>query len=111
MPSDLHWRHSFNAELDLARAARSAGNEGRARVCARRAVGVVLGEYFNQRHIPTNNPSAYDRLRLAERLPGMPENALPLIRHFLARVKPDYTLPGDIDLIAEAETLKTILLG
>lgn len=36
------------AELERARAARQAGNEGRARVCARRAAGRALQAYYRQ---------------------------------------------------------------
>jgi hypothetical protein len=39
---------------------RARGNEGQARVCARRAAGAVLREYFQRRGLPVRSPSAYD---------------------------------------------------
>ncbi len=47
----------------MALAARGRGNEGQARVCARRAAGVAVREYFLRLGIPIVNPGAYDLLQ------------------------------------------------
>ncbi len=104
------WEIRFQAEIDQAEKARSDGNEGRARVCARRAVGIVLGEYFLRNQIPLESPSAYDRLRFIEKMPGISGELLAIIPHFLVRVNPDYSLPVDADLIAEAQLVRRLLL-
>jgi len=39
----------IRAELDRARAALSEGNDGKARVCARRAAGVVLAAHYRSK--------------------------------------------------------------
>ena len=110
MTEEQAWEIHFQAEIDQAEKSRSEGNEGMARVCARRAVGIVLGEYFRRNQIPMDSPSAYDRLRFMEKLPGISGDLLTKIQYFLVRVSPDYSLPVEADLIAEAQQIKRILL-
>jgi hypothetical protein len=104
------WEIRFQAEIDHAEKARADGNEGRARVCARRAVGIVLGEYFRRNQITFESPSAYDRLRFVQKMPDIPSDLLVMFRHFLLRVSPDYTLPIESNLIDEAWQIRRILL-
>jgi len=111
MTLENEWESLFQAEIRQAENARTEGNEGMARVCARRAVGIVLGEYFRRNHIPLENPSAYDRLRFLEKVPNVPDDVLALVQHFLVRVTPDYALPVDADLIAEAQQIRKFFLG
>jgi hypothetical protein len=105
------WEILFQAEINRAENARSAGNEGMARVCARRAVGIVLEEYYHRKQILLESPSAYDRMRFIEKLPDISDEILTMIQHFLVRVSPDYSLPVEADLIAEAQQLEIILLN
>jgi hypothetical protein len=109
MTEEYTWEIHFQAEINQAENARLEGNEGMARVCARRAVGIVLVEYFRRNQIPLNSPSAYDRLRFIQKLPGISGDLLTKIEHFLVRVSPDYTLPVEADLIAEAQQIRNIL--
>jgi hypothetical protein len=111
MTEENIWETHFQAEINQAEYARSEGNEGMARVCARRAVGIVLGEYFRRNQIPLNSPSVYDRLRMIEKIPGISADLLIKIEYFLVRVNPDYTLPVEADLIVEAQQIRRILLG
>jgi hypothetical protein len=104
------WETHFQAEIDQAEKARSEGNEGRARVCARRGVGIVLGEYFRRHQIPFEGTSAYERIRFFENMPEASSELLEMLLHFLVRVNPDYTLPVKANLIAEAQQIKRILL-
>jgi hypothetical protein len=104
------WEIFFQAEITQAKNARSKGNEGMARVCARRAVGIVLGEYFRRNRIPLDSPSAYDRLRYIEKMPNISGELMTKFQHFLVRVDFNQRLPVDIDLIAEAQQIRRILL-
>jgi len=105
------WEILFQAEINMATNARSEGNEGKARVCARRAVGIVLGEYFQRNHILLDSPSAYNRLRFIGRTPNIPDDLKTKIQHFLVRVNSDFSLSIDTDLITEAQQVREILLG
>jgi hypothetical protein len=104
------WKQRFEAELSQAEIARAAGNEGRARVCARRAAGLAAEEYFNRRGLAHMGPSAYDYLRSLRDLPGLGENVRQTVDHFLVRVTPEYTLPLPADLVADARWLAKTLL-
>lgn len=105
------WKLKFEAELRQAEAAREAGNEGMARVCARRAAGHALSEYYTRRELPFYGPSAYDHLRSLEELPDVPEPVREVARHFTVRITPEHTLPVEADLIAEARWLADTLLS
>ncbi len=105
------WESLYQAEITRAEDARSKGNEGMARVCARRAVGIILGEYFRQRNISARSTSAYDRMRLVVKIPDFPVDILPLVKHFLVRVSTDYTLPIDVDLVMQAKQIRSRLIN
>ena len=105
------WESLYQAEITRAENARSRGNEGMARVCARRAVGIILGEYFRRRNISARTTSAYDRMRQVERIPNFPVDILPLVKHFLVRISTNYTLPIDADLVMEAKEIRSRLIN
>lgn len=109
MSHGTKWNAAYLAEITQAHTARQSGNEGMARVCARRAVGILLGEYLAQQRLPDPGPSAYDRIRRFQSL-GLSAPVREVIDHFLIHVTPEHTLPGNIDLIADAEWLASHLL-
>lgn len=104
-------------ELARGAAARQDGLEGRARVCARRAAGAAIREYLELRGLRAPGSSAYDLLAYVQDLadaPGfIPAEISRDVRraagNFLVRVNEDYTLPGDVDLLAEAAWLAEVL--
>jgi hypothetical protein len=110
MPGQLSWKDLYLAEITRAKSARIEGNEGMARVCARRAVGIMIGEYLNRRGVANPGPSAYDRMRLFQSLPNITPPIRETVTHFLLHVAHDRTLPDQIDLIAEAEWLASKLM-
>jgi len=108
--TDSNWQQAFNNELDQALAARKVGNEGRARVCARRAVGILIGEYLSQKGITGYSDSALDRIKFLVDAPGISQEIRDVAGYFLVRVEPDHSLPIDVDLISEAHWLEIKLL-
>jgi hypothetical protein len=109
--SDTEWKHLTNTELKLAQDARDAGNEGRARVCARRAAGHIAGEYLRRTGITFKSESALDRLRFLETYSKTPALTKVTVEHFLVHITPEHKLPIDADLIADVELLARDLLG
>ncbi len=105
------WMERFDHELSQAEAAREKGNEGKARVCARRAAGIAAGEYFRRKSVEQVGASAYDRLKQLQELPGISEEIRKVVSNFLQRVDVDHNLPGEADLIAEARFLAEQLLS
>jgi hypothetical protein len=99
-----HWKLEFEAEMRAAVKARAAGNEGKARVCARRAAGILVGEYFDQRNILPAT-SAIKRLEILYHLPGSSAEVQQIVEHLLRPVDQNHLLPSSIDLLAETRML------
>jgi HEPN domain-containing protein len=92
----------IQAEIDRAEEARARGNEGQARVCARRAAGIAAREYLTSRGERIRTSSAYDLLkRLAEEQSLSPE-LRQSARYLTLRVNEEFKLPVNVDLLAEA---------
>jgi len=97
------WKNAYQKELQFAFAARERLNEGQARVCARRAAGIVIREHYRQLGRPINTPSAYDLLKMFMD----DESQAPALRQSVAyltlRVSEEFKLPVNIDLVKEAQ--------
>jgi hypothetical protein len=103
------WLRRFEREMAVADQARSQGNEGKARVCARRAAGIVANEYMQRQGVNTPNATAYDRVRLLANWPNIPAGVSEVVEHMTTRVDMDYRLPEDVDLVADARWLAQAL--
>lgn len=97
-------------EFELAVQARAKGNEGQARVCARRAAGIAAREYLTRKGTSPGNASAYDLLNLLKNDPLLPPDLRLIADHLTLRVTEEFKLPVDADLIAEAQKLCDELL-
>ena len=95
----------IDAEFKHAEQARSRGNEGQARVCARRAAGIAAREYFARRGKSIRTPSAYDLLHLLIKDSTLSDNLRQTAAHLTLRVDEEFKLPANIDLILEAKKL------
>lgn len=94
-----HLWQEVDKELIAARAARSAGNEGKARVCARRAAGKAL----QTSGLSSGPPLAAIGLFLdSHQLPYEVQEAC---SHLLLPVNEQYRLADGIDLISDTEKI------
>ncbi len=82
-----------------------------ARVCARRAAGIIVGEYLQRRGYGAMSNSAIDRLNLFMSLPEIAESYREVTQHFLLKVNRDHRLASDIDLIGDVIWLNEHLLN
>lgn len=98
-------------EFDLAKEARTKNNEGRARVCARRAAGIAIRDYLTRRGTRIPSASAYDLLNLLKEDALLPPNLKLVADHLTVRVTEEFKLPVEADLIAEAQILCDWLLN
>ena len=98
------WVYELRKELVNAEAAREAGNEGRARVCARRAAGIAAREYLARRGERPNG-SAYDLLLRLGQLAELEASTRRSAELLTLRVSESFELPEGVDLIAEARGL------
>ncbi len=82
-----------------------------ARVCARRAAGIVIGEYLHLHGYIGVKDNAYDRLARFMALPDIDDQLHEVCSHFLLKVDHDHRLPGDPDLLTEVKWLEQTLLN
>jgi HEPN domain-containing protein len=104
------WQIQLKQEFERAAQAREKKNEGQARVCARRAAGIAIREYFVRRGIRPPNTSAYDLLNLLKHEPLLPANMKLVTDHLTVRVTEEFKLPVEADLVVEARLLCKWLL-
>ena len=98
----MDWQTDIAAEFEKAEQARARGNEGQARVCARRAAGIAIREYLTRRGIRLPSLSAYDLLNLLKEDSSLSSNLKMIANHVTLRVTEEFKLPVDADLVAEA---------
>ena len=95
----------IEAELQQAERARMAGNEGQARVCARRAAGIAARIFLTRHALRLRDRSAYTALQTLAEFPGLTPDLRNATLHLVTRVTEEFTLPMDADLIADARQL------
>ena len=106
----MDWKKKFSDEIQMAAEARQHGNEGKARVCARRAAGEVVREYFNRRGISVRTSSVYDLLKTLLENPDLPPAPRREAEYLTLRMTEDFNLPVEVDLIQSAVLLAQSLL-
>jgi HEPN domain-containing protein len=104
------WKVQLQNEFERAQSARARGNEGQARVCARRAAGIAIREYYARRGQIFRTPSAFDLLQLLAEEPQLPQNIKQAAGYLTLRVTEEFELPVDVDLLDEARKLCDSLL-
>ena len=100
----------IQSEFERAEIARKQGNEGQARVCARRAAGIAIREYYTRRGKIVRTPSAYDLLQLLADEPQLSPDLKQAAVYLTLRVNEEFKLPIDVDLLDEARKLCAGLL-
>jgi len=104
------WQEQIQREFDIAAQARARGNEGQARVCARRAAGIAIREYLTRQQIRPPSTSAVDLLNHLKDDPHLSPDLKLIVDHLTLRVTEEFKLPVDVDLVVEAKTLCEELL-
>ncbi len=101
MPSS----QDIESELKNAEHARLAGNEGRARVCARRAAGIAARFFLTRHGVNLRDASAYAALQALVEFPALTPDLRIAALHLTTRLTEAFTLPVDADLISDARKL------
>ena len=108
----MDWQAQIDAEFHRAEQARARGNEGQARVCARRAAGIAIREYLTRQGVHPPSVSAYDLLNSIKDDPRLSAELRLIAEHLTLRVTEEFRLPVNADLVAEARTFcKDLLQG
>lgn len=92
-------------ELEAAQHARRDGNEGRARVCARRAAGWAVLNRRRARHEDTDEQNALRALMWLAHQEDTPEALAAAARRLTTRIRPDYSLPFEQDPLEDARAI------
>lgn len=104
------WKEEFDREIERALAVRAQGNEGQARVCARRAAGAAIRAYLTRQGRPIPSPSAYDLLNLISGDQSLDPAVRQSAVYLALRVDESFALPVAVDLVQEARRLATGLI-
>jgi hypothetical protein len=99
------WQSKLQSEFERAESARLGGNEGQARVCARRAAGIAIREYYARRGQHVRTPSAYDLLHMLADESHLSPELKQAATYLTLRVNKEFQLPVDVDLLEEARKL------
>ncbi|NOR90874.1 MAG: hypothetical protein GQ524_11555 [Anaerolineales bacterium] len=107
----LTLQRTIHKELEDANRARIDGNEGRARVCARRAAGWAVSftrSVNEKRKIEAN---AYEMLQWLSQQADAPDAVRSAATRLTAHVSLDHTLPFPEDPLEDARMIVEALLG
>jgi hypothetical protein len=99
------WQDEVFLELQAARKAARENLLGRSRVSARRAAGRAVKEYYSRIGNKEIGINFYDLLVEFAREPDLPDDMHTIAQHLCQRVDQDHMLPGNVDLLIEAESL------
>jgi hypothetical protein len=92
-------------EMQLAQDARQHDQEGRARVCARRAAGWALEPQWRTAHPGRRPPGAYKLLSWSAGEPRIPAMVRQASQRLTVRVSADYRLPHEQDPLDDASII------
>lgn len=90
-------RVQIQEELLLAKQSRKEGNEGRARVCARRAAGAAAQIFLDPQGENKNSNNAFQTLITLQDKVVLPERIQLAVTRLTQRVNEDHQLPPEID--------------
>lgn len=106
----MDWSERVERELATAEAARARGNEGMARVCARRAAGWAVQAYLEKQGVDLKTVSVLEQMRYMLKVEGLRLETRRILEHILVAKEEgedggDSYFPLDVDLVAEARQL------
>ena len=96
-------------ELQAAEAARAEGNEGKARVCARRAAGYAIRAYYRQSKGSGWTGSALQQLKTLRDDHAQPESLRAAAQRLTTQVNHDHAMPFEEDVLGDARLLVAAL--
>lgn len=105
MPSTAKHIESIKKELAAARAAAVEGNDGKTRVCARRAAGAALEWYATAYPGAVKGSDALSRLKYVSEEPTFPADVREAAQKLITRITDRFQYPFSTDPVADAEII------
>jgi hypothetical protein len=99
---------TFWKEYKTAHDAQVAGLEGRARVCARRAAGLLIQKFLETQRIIFPKMNSLDLIKYLQQTTDSPELVL-LLSHYSEKVTFDHQLGSNFDLVENLPLLAKML--
>jgi hypothetical protein len=99
------------SELKDAFRSRQIGNEGRARVCARRAAGWAIGWYVETNGLGVSHGNALEHLKWLSDYASIPESLRQAAIRLSTTIETDRSLPFDEDPLEDAREIIHAMLG
>jgi len=96
-------------ELEKAHQARQKGNEGMARVLARRAAGLAIREYFSINSFNQRGLSLNALIKDEEVRNSLPASTYKALDRLTTRIGMDFQFPADFDLLLDAQLVMKLL--
>ena len=90
-------------ELEKARKTRQNGNEGMSRVLARRAAGLAIRDYFQNRDFDQRNLSLNALIKDEQVRNVLPVSIHAALERLSTRIGMDFQFPVDFDLLMDAQ--------
>ena len=107
---------NIQQELKLASQSQASGNQGRARVCARRAAGWAIQEHLRQQGLSLDSNNALDHIKYFATLDQPSKKISAVLHHLTIKMEKEsldseayYPIEG-VDLVKEAHWLAEELL-
>ena len=101
----MSWREQIEQELVKASEGLKNGNDGLARVCARRAVAMAAQHWAEQRNLPTWQGDAMHQLRQIQRETTFPLSVREAAQRLLTKVTEQAQSPMATDPITDAHII------
>lgn len=105
LPANPHEVARIVNELAAAQAARDEDNEGKARVCARRAAGWAITEYRRRLAFDVQGVTAYSHLQWAAQHPQLDVRIKAAAEALIERIDYDHALASGADALLEARVI------
>lgn len=102
-------REAVEIELGRGRAALSEGNDGKARVCARRASGVALRAWYKATGRPDAPPAAQSLLNIARVDPALPGELREAAVRLTTSINDRENLPFSSDPLGDAAAIIALI--
>ncbi len=105
MPSDHYYREQIERELAGAEEALLTGNGGRARVCARRAVGEAIAWYLTKYPHPSWPVDAMRQLQALKDERAFPQDVRDAAARLTAKVTAQFAYASGSDALTDARRI------
>ena len=105
MPMNEHNAEKIEQEFSAARATLALGNDGKARVCARRAAGLAIARFLTAHPHTSWGSDAMTRLLHLKEDPEFPPDVREAAIRLTTKISERFTYPFSTDPIADARLI------